>query len=992
MANRSERLRKAYEFKLGKDVASKLSDEQIALISGYYSSLSEDEQRKIDSNIFMGRTNDLSEMASSFIEENEEPPVAKVTATATKEKPKGGLVFAGKSGKGGEDLVDEKIDERILRMIGLEDVFDIDYDTYISLLKEQSVLISTGKSKIPREEEILIQDEFKRVKKRKGAGRFKVNKITAESFKKGTAVGLKIQKLSGQVKSPPLMLSPAMESVEKISEIVEIKDALKEIIGYLTQQNKDAKKKADLDRKSAENRKRAEKESALEKGSGKVMKIAEKILAPVKSLLQRIIDFITAVFFGRALIKLIDWMANPENKTKIDSILRFLGDHWPALLALYLRFGTGLGKFVGAISNIVIKGGIRLAALAAQLLVKAGVGKAAGAAKFLGGRGGRLLGAGLQVAATVGSTLALSSGIENFGGIGGEEKQEPPKVEGRVGGGVIKIPKFAGGGFNFGGFGNLFSGFGNFFSGLVSGKKGVDKIPAMLSDGEFVMSAGAVRKHGVGTLEAMNAAGGGTNKPRMISGATYAAGGGLIGDIPLDPRVGTNPDDNTLRRYARMFSQNGKFGVEEDLFKTFKKLGGVADFEKMVGGKQNFQGIQQGMHGADDALDAIRRSAIEKLKGANKPQSSTRIGSALDNTTSALDDLIKSNKRGLRDTGFKLGFRTAPENRMLPSAGQSSANAMKPVVRAPIPASRAIVPYSGGGALARQSGGGLAKNSLQTINTNMKVPSGKSFGKGGLAGTIITTLAEIFAPQIQEAVGNVYNKMGIGMGNLSDKQLKKQIEDELKNQKLNSSGPGGTLMGDHVNSPSYERTQLLQKELDKRKLNQGGAIKGGYGLKDESFKDAPKTQIMSDDKGRFFVGYKAMRNGKIQYVRGPEPGTGTSNPLEMMGRMINPGAYKQVDAISAKNKYQEASAGSISSLKARGASQLTLANRQSELKRSAPSAPSRPTPRVVYRQGAGTGGARTKSDLMGGATPKVPAFSASHSSGHSRSAKVLGIK
>jgi len=53
MANRSERLRKAYEFKLGKDVASKLSDEQIALISGYYSSLSKDEQSQIDIDIFM---------------------------------------------------------------------------------------------------------------------------------------------------------------------------------------------------------------------------------------------------------------------------------------------------------------------------------------------------------------------------------------------------------------------------------------------------------------------------------------------------------------------------------------------------------------------------------------------------------------------------------------------------------------------------------------------------------------------------------------------------------------------------------------------------------------------------------------------------------------------------------------------------------------------------------------------------------------------------
>jgi hypothetical protein len=43
------------------------------------------------------------------------------------------------------------------------------------------------------------------------------------------------------------------------------------------------------------------------------------------------------------------------------------------------------------------------------------------------------------------------------------------------------------------------------------------------------MSAGAVQKYGVDTLETMNAAGGGTNKPKMISGTTYAAGGGAIG-------------------------------------------------------------------------------------------------------------------------------------------------------------------------------------------------------------------------------------------------------------------------------------------------------------------------------------------------------------------------------------------------------------------------------------------------------------------------------
>jgi hypothetical protein len=52
----------------------------------------------------------------------------------------------------------------------------------------------------------------------------------------------------------------------------------------------------------------------------------------------------------------------------------------------------------------------------------------------------------------------------------------------------------------------------------------------MLTDGEFVMSRGAVQKFGVSNLEAMNASGGGTNKPKIVQKRIYAEGGGLIGE------------------------------------------------------------------------------------------------------------------------------------------------------------------------------------------------------------------------------------------------------------------------------------------------------------------------------------------------------------------------------------------------------------------------------------------------------------------------------
>ena len=451
----------------------------------------------------------------------------------------GGSIVAVK--KNGEDLVDEQIDERILRLLGLEYIFDIDYDTYTSLLKEKMVAARMAKTQIPTEEAELLTNEYKKIRGKKG--RFKVKKITADSFKKGSAVGINLGKQKALIGKSQLALPPA-DKMTGGSDIKEIIDALAEIIKSLTSQNKLAKSSAEKSRIAGEAGQRGAKESGLEKGFKFAIKAAEKIIAPIKSLLDRIIDFFVAIFVGRALIKLLDWFSKEENQGKIKAIGRFLGDQWPKLLALYIMFGTGLGKFVGFLTKIVIRGGIKLAAAAAGLLAKAGVGKAAGAAKFLGGKYGKLLGAGLEVAATVGTTMAVSKGIENFGGIGGEEQ----KTQGYSGGGFV-IPKFAGGGLNFGGMmggagmGAMFGPLGMLLgaglgsgkiqesvSGLIGGKKGVDKVPAMLTDGEFVMSRGAVQKYGVDTLEGMNAAGGGTNQPKIVSGTTYAAGGGMIGD------------------------------------------------------------------------------------------------------------------------------------------------------------------------------------------------------------------------------------------------------------------------------------------------------------------------------------------------------------------------------------------------------------------------------------------------------------------------------
>ena len=67
-------------------------------------------------------------------------------------------------------LVKEEIDTRILNLLGIDDVFDIDYTTYLLLLREAMVKGSFGKSKLSDEELALLSNERKRVKNKQDSG------------------------------------------------------------------------------------------------------------------------------------------------------------------------------------------------------------------------------------------------------------------------------------------------------------------------------------------------------------------------------------------------------------------------------------------------------------------------------------------------------------------------------------------------------------------------------------------------------------------------------------------------------------------------------------------------------------------------------------------------------------------------------------------------------------------------------------------------------
>ena len=304
----------------------------------------------------------------------------------------------------------------------------------------------------------------------------------------------------------------SFKSEETQENLDEILKGIDSILETLKKDQDLEKKKAAADRKKQENEKRKLQEEKLEKRFEGLRKASEKIIKPVKSILDRIIGFFTKVILGRIVFKLVEWLGDPKNQSKVNSIIRFLTDFGPKLLSLYLVFGTGVGRAIRKLTSLLIKGAIRLGAAALLLLKKMGLRKAGGLARGLLGGRGRALATVLEVA---GTTLAIG-GISKL--LEGDSQSNDTKVG--------QSPEAQA--FNQGG--------------RVEGPTGIDKVPAMLTAGEFVMSKGAVQKYGVDTLKEMNASGGGTNKPKVIQNKLYAQGGGYIGeDKEKPPRRGLRP-------------------------------------------------------------------------------------------------------------------------------------------------------------------------------------------------------------------------------------------------------------------------------------------------------------------------------------------------------------------------------------------------------------------------------------------------------------------
>lgn len=529
-----------------------------------------------------------------------------------------------------DDLVDEEIDERILGLLGLEDVFDIDYGTYVTLLKERLTASRSFEKKLSTEEDELLVSEFRRVKGKVGRFKLKKRKVTSDDI--GVTGPIKVSSNKFLLAGKAVIPEP-QESKESSDDIKGIEKSLDAILKTLTLQNKEKKKQSDDERKKSEDRRRRQREGDLEKPISQLKSLAKKIIAPAQGILDRIFRFIKFTLLGYAFNQLVKWFSDPKNAEKVKVLGRFLKDWWPALLSAYVLFATPFGKFVrvtlrmlrGFIPQILkIVPQLARFAVANPVTTAAVAATVGGIAKIKESE--RLKPVTQKSQEEIDKTLqsketpwyqklGASFAGQSLNAPGGPVNPIGLSAPGGMysGGGVVRPRSFFGGGLiqkeidardiAFEGGGGITEDTGVKIKGA-----GVDTQLIAARPGEVVMSKEAVDKYGSNFFLDLNRKGGGTNVPRMVNNIQLASGGGLI------------------RKTIKSYQGGGMIGGGGNLLKGIypgysRSVGGTMD---SIGGGmsiRNFQPIQ-------NTSNFIRGSS-----GAGNLSASTSIMNAIKNTS-----------------------------------------------------------------------------------------------------------------------------------------------------------------------------------------------------------------------------------------------------------------------------------------------------------------------------------------------------------------------
>jgi hypothetical protein len=353
MARDPKTMRKAYEYKLGKDLVAKLTDKQISILSEYYNSLSDKETSDIDSKIFQGRNDtELHEMAIGMVEEIDSK---KTPPKKSKKKidPLDELLKDVRSDK--DSTSSSKLAKRIVeksqsiqktkpqnfeadpeaaKVLGI-DPFDLTEDEYRTLLKERMIKDRMVEKTDSGEAEI-ITNEFKRVKRgtpiQKGD---KVYKSTISPLK--LLPGTKVSNLKVDKKQDTEEVS---ESVDNMNETLEgIDSILKDILRQDKKEDEREKRDAEKAQQSSEEKK------SEEDSKKKVTSSLSNFKVPKISFLDKVKDFFKNILLGGAVLKLVKWIQDPENQKTISDVTNFITNNLDKIL---LGIGAIVGLGIGA--------------------------------------------------------------------------------------------------------------------------------------------------------------------------------------------------------------------------------------------------------------------------------------------------------------------------------------------------------------------------------------------------------------------------------------------------------------------------------------------------------------------------------------------------------------------------------------------------------------------------------------------------------------------
>ena len=491
----------------------------------------------------------------------------------------------------------EQVDERILRILGLNpEEVEMDYITYHNALREAMV---RGAKSLPAEEQALLVNERRRIRGNKGRFQVKTKKVKINNNNLNSPIKEKRKMLPGATKKegPSQTKGGALvKSDSSTTDIVNtqgklLSNLVKTLNFNLKEERKLQEEEKTLIAKKEDKEEKEKKESSIEKkkGPSPLMKAADKILAPVKSLFQRIFDYLKLTALNFVIGSAYKWFTDPANKEKVDKVKnffssigewfndpknqerlstlgRFLKDNWKVFFGVggvLLLWSNSIVRLAVKLGATVVRSIPRLAKLITKLAI------ATAKLGFKAAKGLVNLAAANPIAAA--GTLIVGGAALGLASQATTQSNDPDAEEGRTQlddtldfGGITGDPM--GGLFNQGGM-----------------------VPVMLTKGEYVVPPNQAQKIGAPTLHTINNAGN-YNQGGLIPGRgpnvdtvrTQLREGSFVIQRPAVDALGSN----NIHKFVSNYNQGGSVSGSRNRFNTKRSgpSGGTTKVEKTDGG------------------------------------------------------------------------------------------------------------------------------------------------------------------------------------------------------------------------------------------------------------------------------------------------------------------------------------------------------------------------------------------------------------------------